>query len=590
MSGKKRGVVGGAVAIAASLVASSSAEPPNLDPVKGAIDELIGAQRMVELPVRVVDADGKPVAKAKVTPWALRSSQGHGLWAKDDSRADVGPKDALTDAAGTATVLYPYYRDRRERIRTTSVSLQVDHLDFAFTNDLHIDVPLETSGPHEIQLAAGVLLDIRPLLDDEWANLDNLFALWSDGRSWQPGSVPQKSADGALRIPAMPPGENSVLLVKLDGDRATHFSKITDFKLALGEPKKIEVTLQPGVRVRGALSENVPRPVRAGRVKAWSLDPADAAKDRVTWWTWAPVQPDGTFTIDSWPADEPIQLIALCEGFIATSGVAPEEVKNPRDPKTDPYGRPQVFRPKGGEPIALAMAPLTRCVVTAVDEDDKPVAGVSVESWPNVCWWNSGSQLYCHPLVRGERLLRERDHNKAIDEVFPQPFKAETDAQGQATLELPAGHEELVISSEVYELPVFLGSRDVKIELTPGETTEAVLRLQPLGTEKLGEWDKLAGVVFGCSTREGRRICALPGVRKQMDQFAERFREAKNQRDPQLLSEAYSAVADAFVGVGDVEEAAKWRQKADDQAAKVKGAVQVPVEETTAEEQPESLE
>ena len=131
---------------------------------------------------------------------------------------------------------------------------------------------------------------------------------------------------------------------------------------------------------------------------------------------------------------------------------------------------------------------------------------------------------------------------------------------------LPAGDERLSVSNAVYELPVFLGGRDVRIKLTRGDTTEAVLRLQPLGTEKLGEWDKLAGVVFGCSTREGRRICALPGVRLQMDEFAKRFREGKNRRDPQLLSEAYTAVAEAFNGVGDVKEAGKWRQKAAEQA------------------------
>ena len=84
------------------------------------------------------------------------------------------------------------------------------------------------------------------------------------------------------------------------------------------------------------------------------------------WLTWIPIQPDGTFTIDSWPADEPIQLIGLCEGFIATSGSAPKEVKNPPDSKKDPFGRPQVFRPNGDEPIEVAMTPLVQCVVTAV--------------------------------------------------------------------------------------------------------------------------------------------------------------------------------------------------------------------------------
>ena len=147
--------------------------------------------------------------------------------------------------------------------------------------------------------------------------------------------------------------------------------------------------------------------------------------------------------------------------------------------------------------------------------------------------------------------------------------------KGKVTLELPAGKECLAIQSDVYELPVFLGRRDVRIELAPGRTTEATLRLQPSGTEKLGEWDKLAGVVFGCSTREGRRICALPDVQKKMAEFEKRFREAKNQRDPKLLSEAYNAVADAFAGVGDLEESAKWRKKATEQTYFSKGATKL---------------
>ncbi len=530
------------------------------------------ASQMAELTVRVVDGDGTPVPKAKVSPWALRSSQGHGLWAKDDQRAEIGPSDAFTDAAGTATVLYPYYRDRGEGIRTISVSLRVDHPEFAYIGDLHINVPLETGGPYVVRLTAGIPLELRPLLDGESANLDNVFVLWSDGRSSQPGSTPQKLADGALRIPAMPPGENSVLLVKLDGERATHFSKITDFKLVPGEPKRLDVSLLPGVRVRGVLSDNVPRPVRNGRVKARTLDPADAANYRVGWWTWTPIQPDGTFTIEGWPADEPIQLIALCDGFLATSGSAPDRVKNPRDPKTDPFTRPQVFSPNGDMRIELAMTPLVRCVVKVMDEDERPIAGVSVESWPNVGWWNFGSQVYCHPLARGERFLRERDYNHSIDEVFPHPFKAETDAKGHATLALPTGGESLTVLSEVYELPVLLGRREIRVNPARGETTK--IRLQPRSTEKLGEWDQLAGVVFGCSTREGRRIGTLPGVQKQMERIVARFREAKFQRDAQLLSEAYSIFADAFVGVGDLEEAAKWRQKAAEQAEKAREAGQ----------------
>lgn len=569
MCANRIGGMWAAVLIAVVSVSRSAGETQ--DTGAAAIREESGTQRMLELPIRVVDKDGKPVANAKVTPWALRSSQGHGWWRKDDNRAKVSPIAVRTDADGMAVVLYPLYHDTQEQIRTLSVSLSVDHQSFAYTGGLHIDVPLEKSGPYEVTLTAGVPLEIRPLVDGKPASLDDVFALWSDGRSWQPGASPEKLANGTLRIPAMLPGENSVLLVKLDGDRATHFSKIEDFKIAEGDRNKFDLSLRPSVRIKGVLSENVPRPVRHGRLKAMTLDPAEANSNRVSWFTWVPVQADGTFVIDGWPADEPLQVIALCEGYVATSGKAPTEVKNPPDPSNDYFNRPQVFVPNDGEQIELAMTQLARCVATALDEDGKPIAGVTVESWPNVGWWNDGSQLYCHPLVRGERLLRERNFSNAVDDAFPQPFQAVTNAEGKAILELPAGKEDLVVSSEVYELPAFLGRRDVQVTLTSGETTEVVLSLQPRGTEKLGEWDKLAGVVFGCSTREGRRICALPGVQTQMDEFAKRFRQGKNQRDPQLLSEAYSLVADAFFDAGDVVEGVKWRKKAAEQAAKAKG-------------------
>ena len=360
--------------------------------------------------------------------------------------------------------------------------------------------------------------------------------------------------------------------MKLSGDRATHFSDITDLELEVGNRRRIDVLLRPALRVEGVISDNVPRPVHKGRIKARTLAPAGADDNRVFWCSWVPIRPDGTFTIDGWPTDEPLQLIALCEGYIATSGDAPDVVEDPRDSNEDPYNRPQVFYPSQVKRIEVAMSPLVLCGAEAVDEDGEPVADVTVTSWPNVGWWNRGSQIYCHPLVRGERLLRERDYHKAADEAFPQPFQGITGADGRLTLQLPAGDERLAVSSDTYELPVFLGHRDVRVQLTRGEKTDVVLRLQARGTEKLGEWDKLAGVVFGCSTREGRRICALPGVRTQMDEFVERFRAAKNQRDPQLLSEAYSAVADAFIGVGDKMEASKWRKKAAEQKSKIAGA------------------
>ena len=95
------------------------------------------------------------------------------------------------------------------------------------------------------------------------------------------------------------------------------------------------------------------------------------------------------------------------------------------------------------------------------------------------------------------------------------------------------------------------------------------LQLEPTGTETLGEYEKLAGVVFGCSTREGKQICALPEVRQKMDEFSRRLREADNPRDPAVLAEAFAVLADAFDRAGDLQEAAKWRAKADAEKGKL---------------------
>jgi hypothetical protein len=366
------------------------------------------------------------------------------------------------------------------------------------------------------------------------------------------------------------------LFVKLEGERASYFSKITSVELKAGERPKIDIALRPSLRIQGRVSDNVPRPVKNGRIKTETLRPTRGDHNRVEWFSWFPINADGTFTIDGWPAGEPIQLIALCDGYVAKSGTAPKVAVQPANPAPkadsdafDPFGYPQVFEPAEGQAIEVQMIPLVQCVVKTMDEDDKPVAGVTVVSWPNVQWWNDGSQVYCTPLVRGERLIREREYQGCVDEPYSEPFKAKSDGQGKAMLDLPPGHHELAIQSNVYELPAILGRRDANVELVSGRATATILWLQPRGTEKLGEWDKLAGVVFGCSTREGRRICALPGVQKQMDDFAQRFREAKSQRDPQLLAEAYAVVADAFKNVGDQEESTKWLRKSADELAKL---------------------
>src|SRR6185503_571108 len=95
----------------------------------------------------------------------------------------------------------------------------------------------------------GFPLQIRPTMNNEPAGVESLYAFWSDGRSSQKDAALKKIDRQTLEIPAMRAGDNSVLLVKLEGNRATHFSKITDFRLKAGEKNSLEIPLRPAARM-----------------------------------------------------------------------------------------------------------------------------------------------------------------------------------------------------------------------------------------------------------------------------------------------------------------------------------------------------
>lgn len=553
----------GANLVALSIVAAQFcfAEPPSQ--VSGDGAELKTRSQVVEsLPVRVVDSRGEPVRGAIVEPWAIRSGQGHYMWPNGEhDRTEVSPEEVDTDVQGNARIAYPRFTLLDEGVRTIGVSISVDHRDYACPEPMHIEVPLDNDEPYVVVLEDAVPIELRPMIDGKPTEASNLYAFWSGVRSGKSGFTLERTAS-TLRLPPLKPGSQSVLVAKMDGDRVTHFSRIVDFEVPRDGEFAMDVPLSKVAPIEGALSDNVPRPVTAGRIKVQTVPPHDSETRRVSWSTWVPIRADGTFTLDAWPIDEKVQLIALCDGFIASSGEAPLEYEGP---DVNSYLLPQVFDSVALSPITVQMVPLVECVVKMIDEESQPVAGVTVESCPNVGWWNGGAQIYCAPLYKTERFLKYRRSETSIDRALPQPFRTSSDRNGIAKLELPEGKRSLWILSGAYELPIHLGARRARTELVSGETSEVTMLMQAKGTEQLSDWDSLAGVVFGCSTREGRRILALPGVSEKMEEFTERFREAKAKDDPELLAGAYAVVAGAFADIEDFGEAARWYEKASQQ-------------------------
>ncbi len=61
-----------------------------------------------------------------------------------------------------------------------------------------------------------------------------------------------------------------------------------------------------------------------------------------------------------------------------------------------------------------------------------------------------------------------------------------------------------------------------------------MLRLLPKHTEKLGDWDKLPESFSAAMMAKAGKLRS-PSVRKQMDDFTQRFREAKIMRSATAL-------------------------------------------------------
>ena len=254
---------------------------------------------------------------------------------------------------------------------------------------------------------------------------------------------------------------------------------------------------------------------------------------------------------------------------MATSGKAPDVVKNPRDPAADRSLRPQVFSPNAGVELTLEMTPMARCVATAVDEEGTPVAGVKVESGPNVGWWNSGSEIYGRTLLRGEKVLLARGWNDAADTTTrAEPFPGQTDDKGMVTLLIQAGEERLVVRSEAHALPghppqdhskrdvVVAGLRIVFVDvdgviraLAGPPAPRHLLERQPLGTQE--KLDLAAGVALPTAAAQAvgdldflslsQIVHRVAAILHELDRDEVRERALRLLEDHETLAEALLA-------------------------------------------------
>lgn len=451
--------------------------------------------------IRVVDLEGKPIEGATIKPWAIQCSQGNGPWHKKGFGAS-DPPVAMTDADGRATIEFPRYAIVDELVPVQGLSLNISHPDYA--TELYQQVPVEGPALHElfqVLLRPGAFITATAFVGDRKITADQLFAQWSV----QGAQLARPDAAGRLVLPRVPAG-NVLVRLSARGEQGEWLSsEVHELVLADGDRRDLRLELTPAIQVKGKLDASVPRPVKNGRVVSNIIFRAKGSSySDVQWRTCAVVDEEGNFMLDHVPESD-LQVIALCDGFLAKSGEPPAFAQE-HERRASVHLRPQVFS-IGTQPatIEVQMMPASSCDVYVVDELGEPVADATVSFWPNVGWWGGGSQIYCEPFISTRELLEQPERQAELWTWSSTIFDAKTDAQGKATVHrLPPQECMFAVTHDELELLVNEnGYRSASIELKAEVKNEVTVSMQPKGTDLLADR-------FPMDTKRNRHVVAKP--------------------------------------------------------------------------------
>jgi len=349
----------------------------------------------------VVTKHGEPVAGAMVRAWAVGAHSGSFLVTDALSPAVKTDADGLARIAFVGNARDPETRGfqvAKKKWGIRSIALRVDHPEHPIWTGY-----VEIRGIRRITLSESTTIEVRAHREHDQGRLTRLFPVLS----------------GSLMIGADWSARGDVLTIhRIDVDSATAsrwlrvvhvpehgpvlYSELIDLKLRTGNPISLDLALKPGVRVEGRVADSVPRPVTNGRLVAAIV----IGTDSWTNWVWsatAKIARDGRFVVESMPADENLQLVALCDGWASASPTVQEMADysakhgfsdaNFHGP-LQTWVFPRLYRLQGPkiEPV-VPMVRTSTCEVTVVDENGQPLADASVVFSPNQMLYNAGAQI-----------------------------------------------------------------------------------------------------------------------------------------------------------------------------------------------------
>lgn len=440
-----------------------------------------------EFKVSVVDAAGNPIEGAEVLVGGVRCQEDPGSWYAWPA-ANGGPMPIVpTDEQGVARFKYP------TKVGSAGKYFTITTLTMTFRHASYISERAEANVDAEAfeQVLNPGCRVTYSAVDDSGEAIEEFGACISG-----PGfNAKWTRTDGTIQSMAVPDGAWQTMLVAPRTDGITLFSGILPARYRSGREVTIRnVTLRPGLRVRGRLAEVVPRPISDGVVIAWSQPrPAKEAiekQEAIGWSDSTVIRADGTFEFASLPPDGRLQLIAVCRGWVIAD--------QPR------FGQPggQI---KAGilidlesadipdnvlEDVELPMEEAGAIEVTVKHLDGRPAAGIRVGASPNQKLEDHGTQLLgeAYPSIVWIR--------SQIDGTEPPNYwqlerktryLQETDAEGKAVLyDLPLGSWGVFVGNDRFKLvteneqPNRLYT-EISVDVSQAETVSATAIVEPIG-------------------------------------------------------------------------------------------------------------
>jgi len=500
------GLVGLLFLMTAGCDFSNSSPDTSTDPAK---------VKFKEVAVVVQDEDGKPIEGATVSSEGFRVKGIHGADAYGWNKKLFGePVAAVTGSDGKAMVKYPVMGIPEEKELTGALFFSVTHPEYA---TVRVQTYYVDRREKPIQLTRGIHLEVSAYFGSNQQPVTDLVPILNEEgmihtNDWQ------KLDNGVLAFHKMSPGGHILQLMgrlpsgeivysedfAFTVEKGKEISKQPNpsnpdgviVSYQAGKEIRIRLNMQPGIRLEGRLDDNVPRPVKNGRVlisvrakefPAWNnyADIDDILKkypNVYPWKSYRPIAEDGTFVFESIPPGG-LDVIVHGDGFVSKSGGDFSQRNGSKLEKVPGFALPQAFSLVAPTTkIEVVTEPTATLEVTAKTKAGKPVEGATVYVNPDVVRLGG---------IFGNMRQSSEEPFRNLPPLPDVPYFATTDKDGFAVIRnVPASDRGMEAYHPQYQVPLQEPTdwrdRYIRVTFSPGETNHYDLTLEPKGKDFIG--------------------------------------------------------------------------------------------------------